>query len=165
MALLEQELDTIDNESLECENEENIIYGFMDRYDVNYDEAKEIFEETKKWLYLASKSEDSVFIDKPLQIIDEMWHTFILHTRQYYDFCLTNFKKLIHHQPTPRYEKEAFALALEANPTRLMSEHEEKMKKQFSLIYDHLGPKTLMKWYETLPQKYSSEYINSIKKA
>lgn len=165
MASLEKELDAIDLESLECKNEENIILGFMDRYDVSYAEAREIFEETKKWLYLASKSEDSVFIDEPLQIIDEMWHTFILHTRQYYDFCISNFKKLIHHQPTPRYEKEAFELALETNPSRVLKEHEESMKKQFSLIYDHLGSETLIKWYEILPGKYTTEYISSIKKS
>ncbi|MEQ8573429.1 MAG: hypothetical protein RIB63_05175 [Fulvivirga sp.] len=48
MALLENELDAIDLESLECKNEESIILGFMDRYAVSYEEAEEIFEETKK---------------------------------------------------------------------------------------------------------------------
>lgn len=161
---LEEKLDNLSTKDLSCQNEESIIIGFMDRYDVSLNEAKEIFEETKKWLYLAAQSEDGVFIDKPLQIIDEMWHTFILHTKQYYDFCLTNFKRIIHHLPSNSKQKEAYSLALETNPSRLMAEHEQKVKKQFSLIYDHLGPETLMKWYETLPQKYTSEYISSIKK-
>ena len=164
MALLENQLDSIDLESLECENEESIISGFMERYDVSMEEATEIFIETKKWLYLASQSENSIFIDKPLQIIDEMWHTFILHTRQYYNFCLNNFKKFIHHQPTSRLEKEALELAYETNPSRVLKEHEENMKRQFSLIYDHLGSETLIKWYEILPQKYTADYISSIKK-
>jgi hypothetical protein len=164
MSQLAVELDKIS--SLECENEENIILGFMERYSVSQDEAKDIFIETKKWLYLASQTEDEgIFIDKPLQIIDEMWHTFILHTKQYYNFCFSNFKKLIHHLPTPPRDKEAQELAFEANPERANKEHEYKVKKQFSLIYDHLGAETLLKWYETLPQKYTPDYIQSIKKA
>ncbi|HNP19376.1 MAG TPA: hypothetical protein PKL31_13145 [Fulvivirga sp.] len=164
MSQLAEALDSVD--VLECENEENIILGFMDRYDVSHEEAKDIFEETKKWLYLASQSEEeSVFIDQPLLIIDEMWHTFILHTKQYYNFCLRNFKKIIHHLPTLPQEKEAYQLAYETNPSLMMREHENKMKKQFSLIYDHLGAETLLKWYDTIPQKYTPDYIKSIKKA
>jgi hypothetical protein len=163
MSKLSKSLDRID--ALECKNEENIIAGFMDRYDVLHEEALEIFEETKKWLFLAAQIEDDrLFIDQPLLIIDEMWHTFILHTKQYYNFCFSNFKKLIHHLPTLPQEKEAYNLAFETNPAQMMKKHENMMKKQFSLIYDHLGSDTLLKWYETFPQKYTADYIKSIKK-
>ena len=66
-------------------NDMVVIEGFMDRYDVSFDEAEEILCETKKFLALAADCEngDGLFIDKPLQILDEMWDTFILHTNQY----------------------------------------------------------------------------------
>lgn len=155
-------------EELHCEDEIQIIEAFMERYEVSKSEAEEIFTETKKWLWLASKNNDHeevLFIDRPLVIIDEMWHNFILHTRQYYNFCIKNFKKLIHHSPTPVREKRKLEEQMLNHPTSIIKEHEEKVKKQYSLIYDNLGPETLLKWYDTMAQKYTPEYIQLIKKS
>ena len=165
---LSKQLDNIILENNDLENEEIVIKGFMDRYDVTFDEAAEIFEETKKFLELAAETSEeghSVFIDNPLLIIDEMWHTFILHTRQYVSFCLGRFNRFIHHVPTPSSAKQSLAEEMKINSFKVMKEHEEKLKVQYSLIYDKFGPDTLVKWYDTLPQKYTREYINSIKKA
>ena len=154
-------------EALDCEDEELIIEGFMERYDVSYDEAQDIFNETKKWLWLASEHNDlesPLFIDQPLLIIDEMWHTFILHTKLYYQFCVSHFKRFIHHQPTPLKDKERLSQKMLSEPTKAVAEHKEKVRKQYSTIYDRLGPETLVKWYDTLASKYSPEYIASIKK-
>lgn len=152
---------------LECENEKEIIYAFMERYDVTFKEAQEIFNETKKWLWLASKSNEQgevLFIDKPLLIIDEMWHTFILHTKQYYQFCISNFKKFIHHTPTPVHKKKQLEINQKLNPSDTIKKHENQIKKQYELIYDNLGPETLLKWYDTMAQKYTPDYIHTIKK-
>lgn len=162
MENLLKELDRV--EDLACEDEHDIIEAFMERYEVSYEEAEDIFKEAKKWLWLASQQDESLFIDKPLIIIDEMWHNFILHTRQYYDFCINNFKRLIHHSPTPKREKKAFDLAVSKNASEVIKAQEEKVKKQYSLIYDNLGPETLIKWYDSIAQKYTPEYIQSIKK-
>lgn len=154
-------------EALDCDNETVIIECFMERYNVTHEEALDIFIETKKWLWLASKADPvnaPLFIDKPLLIIDEMWHNFILHTKHYYKFCLQNFKRIIHHDPTPPKIKKEQHDALLKNPSEALKEHEEKLKRQYSIIYDHLGPETLLKWYETMAEKYTPEYIQSIKK-
>lgn len=158
-------ISTVSN--LDCDNETVIIEGFMERYNVTYDEALDIFIETKKWLWLASKvdiTDAPLFIDKPLLIIDEMWHNFILHTKQYYNFCVQHFKKFIHHEPTPPKVKREQHQVLLSNPSTALKEHEEKLIKQYNLIYDHLGPETLLKWYETMAEKYTPEYIQAIKK-
>ncbi len=155
------------NPDLTTENhEEVVIKGFMDRYDVTFDEAAEIFEETKKFLSLAAEDENKgVFIDQPLQIIDEMWHTFILHTKQYFNFCFTQFNRFIHHVPTPSEEKVKMEERLKIAPLEVLKESEEKISKQYSLIYDKYGPETLVKWYDTWANKYTPDYINAIKKA
>ncbi|TRX62646.1 hypothetical protein FNH22_00700 [Fulvivirga sp. M361] len=153
--------------ALDCEDEALIIEGFMERYDVSHDEAVDLFNETKKWLWLASKAEElenPLFIDRPLIIIDEMWHTFILHTRQYYKFCSDHFKRLIHHQPTAPKVKKSQHQRMLTEPVKVMKEHEAKLKSQYSAIYDHLGAETLVKWYDTFASKYNPDYINSIKK-
>jgi len=45
------------------------------------------------------------------RIIDEMWHTHILRTRDYADFCATNFGRFIHHErfdePVVHEQREA----------------------------------------------------------
>ncbi|UII20628.1 hypothetical protein [Fulvivirga ligni] len=145
--------------ALDCEDEKVILEGFMKRYDVSYPEAQDIFNETKKWLWLASKSAEdqnfSLFIDQPLTIIDEMWHTFILYTRAYYKYCFNKFNRLIHHDPASESENQ---LTNNIDPKTLL-------ETQYNLIYDYLGRETLIKWYDTLPSKYTLEYIKSIKKA
>lgn len=169
MKELSKHLDDIIIEDNNLQNEEVVIRGFMDRYDVTFDEAAEIFEETKKFLELAAEVSDEgsqhIFIDNPLLIIDEMWHTFILHTKQYMSYCFGKFNKFIHHVPTPSTVKESIAEELKINSLKVMKEHEEKLKIQYSRIYDKFGPETLVKWYDTLPQKYTPEYIKSIKRA
>lgn len=154
-------------EALECDNETVIVEGFMERYSVSYEEALDIFIETKKWLWLASQAQSEgapLFIDKPLLIIDEMWHNFILHTRQYYKFCIKNFRRFIHHNPTPPQEKKKKQEEFLNNASQTIKEHEEKLTRQYSIIYDHLGPETLLKWYDSMAEKYTPEYIQSIKK-
>ncbi|UII33086.1 hypothetical protein LVD17_04500 [Fulvivirga ulvae] len=154
-------------EAIDCDNEQAIIEGFMERYEVSYEEAFDIFLETKKWLWLASKTDKNdtqLFIDQPLLIIDEMWHNFILHTKQYYKFCITNFKRIIHHNPTPPKVKKEQTEAFLTNPTKEIQKHEQRLARQYNLIYDHLGPETLLKWYDTMAEKYTPDYIQSIKK-
>lgn len=149
-------------EALDCENEEIVIAAFVERYDVSWEEAQDIFNETKKWLWLTSQAAETdnekLIIDKPLTIIDEMWHNFILHTKQYYNYCMQKFKKIIHHVPTPPEEKISFL----ENYDPVV--YEKMIKNQYSIIYDRLGPETLVKWYDTLANKYTPDYIQTVKK-
>ena len=154
--------------ALDCDNEEDILDGFMDRYNVTRSEAKEIFHETKKWLWLASESYDEkgsgLFIDTPLMIIDEMWHNFILYTKSYHSYCMDKFKKFIHHTPTPNSIKREHRLELEIDPINAIEKQKGKTREQLSFIYDKLGAETVMKWYEELPGKYTPDVIVSLKK-
>ncbi|MFE7273626.1 hypothetical protein [Streptomyces sp. NPDC057623] len=38
----------------------------------------------------------------PSQVVDPGWHTAILHTERYADFCRKNFGYLLHHQPNSK---------------------------------------------------------------
>jgi len=86
---------------------EEAIRRFMDDFDVTYEEAKDIFKEMKRFLCLVNEyPDDYIFTHEPLWVIDEMWHTFILYTKDYYDFCMQFFGKIIHHHITPRLQKQ-----------------------------------------------------------
>lgn len=158
-------LKILDLDQYTDQDEEIVIHGFMDRYEINYEDAKDIFIETKKWLWLASKGQEqnkNLMIDRPLLIIDEMWHTFILHTNQYYSFCMKNFHRFIHHVPTQKSFKKKNKSKISEEVT--IENYEESLNDQYSFIYDNLGPETLLKWYDRMAEKYTPEYINSIKK-
>jgi len=62
----------------------------------SYREAFEVFEDTKRFLYLCGVHDGGF---TPSSKIDDGWHAFILHTKDYLDFCMNYFGKFIHHYP------------------------------------------------------------------
>lgn len=40
-------------------------------------------------------------VSPPSELVDKVWHEFILHTREYMDFCERHFGEYIHHRPYP----------------------------------------------------------------
>ncbi|WMN07300.1 hypothetical protein QYS48_28415 [Marivirga arenosa] len=154
--------------ALDSDEDQIIVEGFMERYSVDREEAEEILQETKKWLWLASenikeKKGFRLFIDNSLLIIDEMWHTFILHTRLYQKFCHEKLNLFIHHEPTPASEK-IIGFDSEIEKQKFEESQGEKLSQQLSYIYDKLGPETVIKWYDEFPVKFSQKKIHSIKK-
>lgn len=69
--------------------------------------------------------------------MDMMWHTFLLFTQEYAEFCQRYFGRFLHHSPIT--EKISF------------QESEVPFRKYLSYIYDHLGEETLKRWYQTMP--------------
>jgi len=57
---------------------ENVISRFTDMFDVQEQEAEDIFQETMKFLFLVQVK--GIVVPDELLIIDEMWHNFILFT-------------------------------------------------------------------------------------
>jgi hypothetical protein len=154
--------------ALDCNEDQIILEGFMQRYAVSREDAEEILQETKKWLWLASenikeKQGFRLFIDNSLLIMDEMWHNFILHTRVYQKFCHEKLNLFIHHEPTPASEKiRGFDSAEEKQ--KYQNGQEELFSQQLSYIYDKLGAETVSKWYEEFPEKFSAKKIQAIKR-
>ncbi len=74
----------------------NVIKRYSKEYDIPNETSINHFVALKSFLELATKSKVPCFPDKT---IDNAWHTFIIHTKVYRDYCLNNFKKFIHHNP------------------------------------------------------------------
>ena len=158
------------NEALNYQND-SIVYKFMEYYDVSFEEASDLFEETKKWMWLCAvaieehrqgQQPPQLTIDESMMFLDEMWHTFILFTREYHWYCMEKFGFFIHHVPTTKEEKERSARKWADDPEGAQAEREEQLRAQYSYIYDKLGEETLVKWYGEWPEKYTPEYIKSI---
>jgi hypothetical protein len=118
--------------------------------------AEELFTELLKYLWLGRKLQyekeqyekerkpvnsalDFDFsMHKEMLDIDHMWHTFILFTKEYTDFCQQYFCKYIHHAPNVSTTPPAIA------------EFEADFTKFLSYVYDNLGEDTLRKWFAPL---------------
>lgn len=150
-----------------------IINKFLESYKVSFEEAEELFIETKKWLWLGAYTKKSnkilnsnyptLFIDSSMLMLDEMWHTFILFTKEYHAFCDKNFGFYMHHAPTTKKEKDELKKRIQEDKKSVYQESIDKNKEQYGIIYDLLGGETLQKWYETFADKYSSEKIRELK--
>jgi len=49
--------------------------------------------------FLAHLAAKRQFVSMPSQVTDELWHEFILYTRNYDDFCRRAFGRFMHHTP------------------------------------------------------------------
>lgn len=139
---------------------EDLISRFLDIYSIDEIDAIDIFEETKKWLWLCSNAKMDLIIDDSLIIIDEMWHNFILFTKEYDLFCKEYLGNYIHHQPTTKLKKEDWNKDI----NKSINEYKENLKRQYEYIYDFLGEETLNKWYVEFAEKYTKKHIKTITK-
>lgn len=73
-----------------------LIAKYRKKYGVTTRTAQKHFQELKKFLLLTSVAKQSI---APSQKIDQVWHEFILFTKDYRQFCTTNFGKIIEHVP------------------------------------------------------------------
>lgn len=81
---------------LESYQNKNVVERFAREHDVSMEKSNELFSGLKKFLANSIENPEQGF---PTQEIDEIWHTFILHTKDYSDFCNTHFGTFIHHAP------------------------------------------------------------------
>lgn len=64
-------------------------------YGWDYEYAKMVIDEYKKFIYLAAVYGKVA----PPDPIDQIWHQHILYTKDYFNFCQSLFGKSIHHSP------------------------------------------------------------------
>lgn len=144
--------------------DENVIYRFSNLYKMDMDEINDIFMEMKVFLAISSISKDNeVYINNDLLVIDEMWHNFILFTKAYEEFCKKFFGVFIHHLPISKNERESFLKLREEKPEEASKIFLEKEENLITAVYDCCGEQKVRKWFETYPEKYTKEYLKSIR--
>ena len=100
----------------------HIVDRFVERHAVPREEAEDLFVETLRWLWLCRRAErdpaaPELFIDECMALLDEMWHTFVLFTREYTRYCETYLGGYVHHEPTTSEQKARAQLESERNQT------------------------------------------------
>jgi hypothetical protein len=141
---------------------EDIISRFTDMYAIAEEEAVDIFQETKKFLYICRMP--GIFIPDDLLIVDEMWHNFILFTKEYQRFCDEHFGSFIHHLPATKKEKALQKQMNVEDPEKAGKEFNEKLRVLLSTAYDVLGEDTVIKWFQVYPDQYSKATITALRR-
>ena len=74
----------------------NLLRRMINKYGWSEPQAKKAFAEMKRFLSAAAVAPKPI---SPSETVDEIWHNFILFTKDYSEFCNKFFGKFIHHTP------------------------------------------------------------------
>jgi hypothetical protein len=90
---------------LKCYKNEAVVKHFCHHHpECSLDEGQELLEDLLAWMWLSNQRKKlgkKTYLFGPLIIMDEMWHVFILHTRDYVDFSMHFFDEYVHHDVEP----------------------------------------------------------------
>jgi hypothetical protein len=73
-----------------------VVARYQKEFGLDKPAAQILFEETKRFLWLCSKCDGPI---APPPAIDNGWHTFIIFTEDYANFCTQHFGCFLHHRP------------------------------------------------------------------
>ncbi|MEM9243066.1 MAG: hypothetical protein AAGA27_03275 [Pseudomonadota bacterium] len=114
--------------------------------------AEIAFRELMKFLWLSEKlrleledkketDQFSSVILNSMKEVDDMWHTFIIHTNDYTEFSHRYFGRYLHHQPASIAELDAL------RNDRLHTI--KRIRKWVEYVYDNLGEETVEIWFKS----------------
>lgn len=125
-----------------------VIRRFGKEFPELADKAEVIFSDLMKFFWAGRKHEelkkssqdealDFIYImDEEMKSIDQMWHIFLLYTKDYMSFCETYFGEYLHHLPdiVDRMETEK-------------SDFNANLERFLNFTFDHLGEEVIRRWY------------------
>ena len=126
-----------------------VLHRYCLDYAFNKLKSEQAFEELLKFLWLNQKHEadklefpdnpELKFVSGIHKEIDDMWHTFILFTQDYADFCQNYFGQFVHHKPTSEEERMD------------VDECEPNFNRFLHYVRKHLGDNTAELWFSKHP--------------
>ncbi len=88
-----------------CYKNPKIIEHFYKKNpDYGHDHCQQLFSDLMAWFHLKAIrkcSDKKTYLFGPLLVLDELWHCFILHTREYIKFSVHFFGEYLHHEVEP----------------------------------------------------------------
>ena len=123
---------------------EGVVNRFARIHGVSRERSEVLYVETLKWLWLARRAREAappgLVLSIPPEIlgIDEMWHVFLLFTRDYTALCDAHLGGFVHHDPALGGPREAVDTAIFAT----------ELGAPYGFVHDELGEATLRAWFE-----------------
>jgi hypothetical protein len=135
----------------EIENYKNppVVKRFQKEFPEKAERAEEIFTDLMRFFWGTKRhvldrkaapqnpNLDFFFImDEDMREIDQMWHIFLLYTRDYMEFCQKYFGEYLHHQPdlVPLFEREGFKF-------------DTNLERFLHYSFDLFGAKVIERWF------------------
>lgn len=132
-----------------------VLDDFQAKFRVPRAEASELLGDVLRFLWVGERAAALGVrpppILRPQLMLDEMWHTFVLRTRDYASFCTRYFGDFLHHEPAPKRGKVTLL-------TR------DDLAGFLKLVVDELGMPVAIRWYRTYPRRYSPERIDRLRR-
>lgn len=126
-----------------------VIRSYVRTFGCAEKQALDLFEDMLKFLWISRKhiadrdarpgdpALDFVFVmHEEMRETDNMWHNFILYTKDYTEFCRRYFGEYLHHQPD-----------IADSMSQAEDDFTEHMEKYLSYVYDNLGEETVRRWF------------------
>lgn len=132
-----------------------VIRAFARDYDLEPAEARLLFREMLKLVWLTDRR--GITIWGPWVPLDDMWHAFVLHTKDYADFCHRYFGRIVHHDPETRGRVLNRPGAFASSRNRLA--YERKVHDAIDIVWKELGPRTANLWFHELWGRYTPEFL------
>jgi hypothetical protein len=66
--------------------------------DLTAEDIQTVEAATRQWFRLAARN-PRAHLSMPSVVVDDLWHEWVLHTREYADFCEAAFGRFLHHVP------------------------------------------------------------------
>jgi hypothetical protein len=145
----------------------DVVDSFLKTFAMPRAEAELLFEDVRRWLWLAGRMEDrhsSLFVDAGMLLFDEMWHAFVLFTREYAEFCEQYVGRFCHHTPATRPMQLEIARRAREEPEELARHLREQYTTMISLVVNELGEDVATRWFQTYRHQHTDAYIRSIHK-
>jgi len=123
---------------------EGVVNRFARLHGVSRERSEVLYVETLKWLWLARRAREAappglvLSIHPEIRGIDEMWHVFLLFTRDYTALCDAHLGGFVHHDPALGGPREAVDTAIFAT----------ELGALYGFVHDELGEATLRAWFE-----------------
>lgn len=127
-----------------------VVRSYVRTHGASEEKAGQLFQDMLLYLWIAHKhslerrespQEDrlnfSFVMHQEMRDIDNMWHNFILYTKDYTEFCHRYFDTYLHHEPD----------VAERTSGQSNQEFSTAMERYLSYVYDRLGEATVRRWF------------------
>jgi|GEM_PF-1187098 len=115
---------------------DHVTLKYAKDFDVPIETAKEHEKELKRYFQLAAINPQNDYgMTGP---VDDIWHTFILHTKDYAAFCQDCVGRFLHHYPDRYYEGDVKGDNVETNDTL---EWYGMFLRDYSIVFGETPPK------------------------
>ena len=123
----------------------SVVQRYCKDHNKSMEYGHELFIQFLKFMYVAdvlSKKLIPCYMAREIREIDNIWHSFLLFTQDYEDFCLKFFNRFLHHRPVS-----------EEQPHPSKEVRKELLHHFVTTVYEAFGKETLVDWFKN--KKYA----------